>query len=238
MDPEILIILGIAIFLGFFVQTVVGFAGSLVALPVLLIGLKLPDAIAYISIFYFFSSVFLVSKEWRDIDRRVILRLTLASVIGVASGIAVLAFTKPLILKKGLGIFIILYVAYALYGKADLKLGYKSNMIFGALGGFFSGVFSTGGPLYVISVQNSVQQVKAFRATMIGVLAMVTLVRVPALSISGVLNFSHVKTSLLILPVFFLAQFLGKKMFLRINESLFRKILMVLLCLSGLALIF
>lgn len=238
MDPEILVILGIAIFLGFFVQTVVGFAGSLVALPVLLIGLKLPDAIAYISIFYVFSSVFLVSKEWRDIDRSVILRLTLASVVGVASGIAVLAFTEPLILKKGLGVFILLYVGYALYGKADLQLGYKSNMVFGALGGFFSGVFSTGGPLYVISVQNSVQQVRAFRATMIGVLALVTLVRIPALSISGVLNFNHVKTSLLILPVFFLAQYLGKKMFLRINEALFRKVLMVLLCLSGLALIF
>lgn len=233
-----MVILGIAIFLGFFVQTVVGFAGSLVALPVLLIGLKLPDAIAYISIFYVFSSVFLVSKEWRDIDRSVILRLTLASVVGVASGIAVLAFTEPLILKKGLGVFILLYVGYALYGKADLQLGYKSNMVFGALGGFFSGVFSTGGPLYVISVQNSVQQVRAFRATMIGVLALVTLVRIPALSISGVLNFNHVKTSLLILPVFFLAQYLGKKMFLRINEALFRKVLMVLLCLSGLALIF
>lgn len=238
MEVEILVIVAIAIFLGFFVQTVVGFAGSLVALPVLLIGLKLPDAIAYISIFYFFSSAFLVSKEWRNIDRKVIWRLTLASVIGVALGIAVLTFSKPLILKKGLGIFILLYVAYVLFGKADLKLGAKANMCFGMLGGFFSGVFSTGGPLYVISVQNSVREVKAFRATMIGVLALVTVVRLPALGISGALNFHHFKISLLILPVFLLAQFLGKKLFLKINEIVFKKILLVLLCLSGFALIF
>lgn len=237
MDENVLIILAIAIFLGFFVQTLVGFAGSLVALPILLIGLKLPDAIAYISIFYFFSSVFLVSKEWRNIDKNVILKLTVASVVGVILGIIILTYSKPIILQKALGLFILLYVGYVLFGSKEFKIGKKTNLFFGVLGGFFSGVFSTGGPLYVISVKNSVEKVQAFRATMIGVLALVTLVRVPALSISGVLNFQHLKTSLLIFPVFLLAQFLGKRLFLKINEHLFKKVLLFLLCLSGLALI-
>lgn len=238
MDYEILMILGIAIFLGFFVQTLVGFAGSLVALPILLIGLKLPDAIAYISIFYFFSSAFLVSKEWRNIDKNVIMKLTIASVIGVILGIIVLAYSKPVILQKALGVFILLYVAYALIGSKEVRIGKKTNLVFGVLGGFFSGVFSTGGPLYVISVKNSVEKVQAFRATMIGVLALVTIVRVPALSISGVLQAEHLKMSLFIFPVFLFAQFLGKKLFVKINETLFRKVLLLLLCLSGLALVF
>ena len=238
MEFELLLIVGAAIFAGFFVQTVVGFAGSLVALPILLTGLKLPDAIAYISIFYFFSSVFLVSREWKNIDKSVIWKLTLASIIGVVLGIVVLSYSKPVVLQKGLGVFILLYVLYVLMGKTELDIGRKTNMFFGMLGGFFSGVFSTGGPLYVISVKNSVQDVKAFRATMIGVLALVTMIRVPALSIGGILEFHHLKTSLLILPVFFLAQFLGNKTFLKINEAVFKKILLLLLGLSGVALIF
>ncbi|UJH92459.1 sulfite exporter TauE/SafE family protein [Antarcticibacterium sp. 1MA-6-2] len=178
MDIFLLVILAIAIFCGFFVQTLVGFAGSLVALPILLIALKLPDAIAYISIFYLFSSSFMVFKEWKNIDRDTILRLSLASVIGVVLGIIVLSYTKPIVLQKGLGIFILLYVAYVLFGKNELILGRKTNLAFGVLGGFFAGVFSTGGPLYVISVKNTVQEARTFRATMIGVLALVTLVRV------------------------------------------------------------
>lgn len=236
MDIELLIILSIAIFCGFFVQTLVGFAGSLIALPILLLGLQLPDAIAYISMFYLFSSTYMVFKEWENIDRKTILRLTLASVIGVVLGIVVLSYAKPMILQKGLGVFILLYVAYVFFGKKDIVLGRKTNLTFGVLGGFFSGVFSTGGPLYVISVKNSVQEARTFRATMIGVLALVTFIRVPALSISGILNMEHVKMSLLILPVFFLAQFLGVKLFPKINEKQFKNILLVLLSLSGLSL--
>ncbi len=237
MDIELLLILGIAIFFGFFVQTLVGFAGSLIALPILLLGVQLPDAIAYISMFYLFSSTFMVFKEWKNIDKKSILRLTMASIIGVVLGIIVLSYTKPMVLKKALGVFILLYVAYVLYGKAEVVLGRKTNLAFGVLGGFFSGVFSTGGPLYVISVKNSVQEAKSFRATMIGVLALVTLIRVPALSISGILNLEHVKISLLLLPVFFLAQFLGVKLFPKINENQFKNILLILLSLSGLSLI-
>lgn len=238
MDIELLLLLGTAIFCGFFVQTVVGFAGSLISLPILLIGLKLPDAIAYISIFYLFSSIFLVTKEWKNIDKKVIGKLGLASAIGVIIGIVVLTYSQPVVLKKALGVFILLYVAYVLLGKSDLKLGYKRNMMFGALGGFFAGVFSTGGPLYVIAVKNSVQEVRIFRATMIGILALVTVVRIPSLVIGGVLNTGHLKMSLIIFPVFILAQFLGNYMFLKINEELFKKVLLGLLCLSGTALIF
>lgn len=238
MDADLLILLGTAIFCGFFVQTVVGFAGSLIALPILLIGLKLPDAIAYISIFYLFSSAFLVKKEWKNIDKSVIGKLSLTSIVGVIVGIVVLTYSQPIILKKALGVFILLYVAYVVIGKTDLKLGNKGSMLFGVLGGFFAGVFSTGGPLYVIAVKNTVDEVKVFRATMIGVLALVTAVRIPSLAIGGVLNAEHLKISLFIFPVFILAQFLGNYFFLKINENMFKKVLLGLLCLSGTALIF
>jgi hypothetical protein len=77
---------------------------------------------AYISIFYFFSSVFLMTKEWKNIDREVILKLAITSVIGVIIGILVLTFSKPIILKRGLGVFVLLYVTYVLWGKKKIKL--------------------------------------------------------------------------------------------------------------------
>ena len=237
MDTELLILLGTAIFFGFFVQTVVGFAGALIALPILLIGLKLPDAIAYISIFYLFSSISLVYKEWKNIDKSVIGKLSIPSIIGVLVGIFALTYSQPILLKRALGVFILLYVAYVVIGKIDLKLGNKGVMLFGVVGGFFSGVFSTGGPLYVIAIKNSVEEVKIFRATMIGVSALITIVRLPSLAIGGVLNSGHLKMSLIIFPIFILAQFLGNHFYLKINEVLFKKVLLGLLCLSGTALI-
>ncbi|MDQ7917983.1 sulfite exporter TauE/SafE family protein [Mesonia sp. MT50] len=238
MDIYIFLILIIGIFVGFYVQTVIGFAGSLMALPILLFGMELPDAIAYISIFYLFSSAFLIAKEWKNINRKIILRLALASVIGVILGIIVLTFTKPILLKKGLGIFILLYVGYVFLGKKKIKLNKVGIISFGVMAGFFSGIFSTGGPLYVICIENSVKEMKTFRATMIGVLGLVTIARVPTLAISGILDFQHIKMSLLVFPVFLFAQFLGKQTFEKINENLFKKLLIGLLCISSLVLVF
>jgi uncharacterized membrane protein YfcA len=237
MDIDLYIIVSIAVFFGFFVQTVVGFAGSLIALPILLLSIALPDAIAYISIFYIFSSIFLINKEWKNIDFSIISKLAIPTIIGVVIGILVLAFTNPMLLKKGLGIFIIIYVMYAVLIKADFKVGRKSVAILGILGGFFSGVFSTGGPLYVISVKNMAIDVKTFRATMIGIMGLITLVRIPMLSVSGILTLAHWKVALIIFPVFLLAQYAGKLAYSKINEFYFKKVLLVLLVFSGIVLI-
>lgn len=238
MDYTLLFCLATGIFAGFYVQTVVGFAGTLVSLPILLLAMPLTDAIAYVSIFYFFSSVSLIPREWHSIDRRLIGQLVIATVIGIVIGVLVLRFSKPLILKRALGVFILLYVLYVATGRQKLTLKRKGIAGFGFMAGFFSGLFSTGGPLYVICVENSTSSIKIFRATMIGIFGMVTLVRVPALAISGILNFSHVKISLLILPVFLLAQSMGKLTFNNINEDLFKKSLLCLLCISALGMLF
>jgi hypothetical protein len=238
MEVTIILILTLGIFVGFYVQTVVGFAGSLMALPILLLGMDLPNAIAYISIFYLFSSAFLITKEWHNIDKTIILKLAITSVIGVILGIVVLTFSKPILLKKALGVFILIYVAYVSFGKKKVELNKGGIISFGVLAGFFSGVFSTGGPLYVMCIENTVREVKAFRATMIGVLGLVTITRVPALAVSGILNFNHLKMSLIVFPVFLFAQFLGKRTFKKIDEKAFKRFLMILLCISGLLLIF
>ena len=237
MEIYFYVIVATAIFFGFFVQTVVGFAGSLIALPILLLSVTLPDAIAYISIFYIFSSIFLINKEWNNIDFSILSRLAIPTIIGVVIGILVLAFTNPILLKKALGIFIILYVIYVVLIKADFQVGRKFVTILGVLGGFFSGVFSTGGPLYVISVKNMAIDVKTFRATMIGIMGLITLVRIPMLSISGILTLTHLKVALIIFPIFLLAQYIGKWVYSKIDEFYFKKVLLVLLLFSGFVLI-
>lgn len=237
MDLEIFLILTLGIFVGFYVQTVIGFAGSLMALPILLFKMELPNAIAYISIFYMFSSIFLIAKEWRNIDRKIIIQLAIPSVIGIIIGIVVLTYAKPILLKRGLGVFILLYVAYALIGKRTLKLNKLGVNSFGVMAGFFSGIFSTGGPLYVICVENTVKNIKAFRATMIGISGLISITRVPGLAVSGILNFGHFKMALFIFPVFLFAQFLGKRTFMKIEEKAFNRSLILLLCFSGLIMI-
>lgn len=233
-----LLLLIIGIFVGFFIQTLIGFAGALIALPFLLIVMPLPTAIAYLSIFYFISTPYYIYKERKNIDKQLLKKLATSSLVGVVAGIILLVYAKPLLLKKALGVFIILFVLNNLRPKIDLQMGSKMKYFFGFLGGFFSGVFSTGGPLYVMIVKNATPDVRTFRATMFGVLGLVTLVRLPALAIGGILTVNQLYNAMYVIPFFVFSIFLGKKVYTRLNENILKNIILGLLGLSGFMLIF
>lgn len=233
-----LLFLTLGIFLGFFIQTIIGFAGALIALPFLLMVMPLPSAIAYLSIFYFISSPYYIYREWGNIDKELLKKLAISSLLGVLAGITLLIYAKPILLKKALGLFILLFVFNSLRPKIERQIGTKTKYTFGFLGGFFSGVFSTGGPLYVMVVKNVTPDVRTFRATMFGVLGLVTMVRLPFLALGGILTLGQFYNSLFVLPFFLLAIFLGKKVYLKLNEVLLKKIILGLLCVSGILLLF
>jgi len=236
MDTMLLILI-IGIFMGFFVQTIIGFGAALISLPILLYVMPLSDGVAYLSIFNLISAPFYIYKEWKFIDRKLLKELALSSIFGVLLGILVLVYGHPILLKKALGAFILLFVINSLIKKKEIKLFPIMKPIFGFLGGFFSGVFSTGGPLYVIVVKDETKDVTVFRATMFGVLGFVTLVRIPALAMGEVLTMSQVYNSLIVLPFFILALYVGKKVYLKLNENLMRKFILASLFVSGLMLI-
>lgn len=233
----ILIVLIIGIFFGFFIQTIIGFAGGLVALPFLLCVMPLSEAVSYISIFYLLSTPVYLFKEWQDVDKQLLKNLAISSFFGVIAGIVVLKYGKPLFLKKALGIFIILFVLHSLRTKKNTIRSPKLKPIFGFLGGFFSGVFSTGGPLYVMIVQKETTTIKTFRATMFGTLGLVTVMRIPVLIIGNVLTLKEVYNSIYVLPFFIMALYLGKKVYLKLDDILIKKIILTLLLLSGIMLL-
>jgi len=232
-----LIVLIIGIFAGFFIQSVIGFAGGLVALPFLLCVMPLSEAVSYISIFYLLSTPIYLIKEWPDVDKKLLKNLAISSFFGVVAGIIVLKYGRPLILKKALGVFIILFVLNSLRTRANVPANPKLKPLFGFLGGFFSGVFSTGGPLYVMIVQKETSNIKTFRATMFGTLGLVTVMRIPVLIAGGVMTMNEIYNSLYVLPFFILALFLGKKVYLKLDDILIKKIILALLFVSGCILI-
>ena len=236
MDTTLLL-LTIGIFAGFFIQTIIGFAGALIALPFLLFVMPLPEAVGYLSMFYCISTPIYVYKEWEHIDKKLVKKLMLSSFIGVVVGIIVLSYGKPLILKKALGIFIILFVLNNLKGKKELIFSSKMKHAFGFIGGFFSGLFATGGPIYVMVVQNETTDVKTFRATMFAALGVVTVMRIPILAYSGFLSWEQVDNALYVLPFFILALYLGKKVYLKLDDVLIKKVILGLLFISGILLV-
>jgi hypothetical protein len=75
----------------------------------------------------------------------------------VVAGIVVLTYGKPLILKKALGIFIILFVLNSLKSIKHSCVT-KINILFGFMGGFFGTIAAD--PIYVIIIQNETSDIR------------------------------------------------------------------------------
>lgn len=233
-----LLLLTIGIFLGFFVQTISGFAGALVALPFLLLVMPLTEAVCYISIFYSISTPIYFYREWKNMDKKILNKLIITSFIGILIGSLILIYGQPTILKKALGLFILFFVINSLINKNTKSFGPKTQFILGLFGGFFSGVFSTGGPLYAIIIKNETNNIKVFRATMFGILGLVSMMRISVLAFEGVVTNAKLQNSLYVFPFFVLALILGKKVYLKLNEEFLKKFILGLLFISGLVLLF
>lgn len=234
----LLLLLSIGIFLGFLIQTITGFAGALVALPILLLVMPLTEAVCYISIFYSIASPIYFYKEWKNMDKILLRKLAITSLIGILIGSIVLIYGQPTLLKKALGIFIILFVLNSILNKNNWKFGSKLEFILGLFGGFFSGVFSTGGPLYAVIIKNETSDFSVFRATMFGILGLVSMMRISVLVFEGVFTTIELYNSLYVLPFFILALVLGKIVFLKLDEEFLKKLILALLLVSGLVLLF
>ncbi|MDP3970230.1 MAG: sulfite exporter TauE/SafE family protein [bacterium] len=232
------LILGIGITLGFFVQTILGFGASLTALPFLLIILDLRDSIALIAVFLPFFSTILIYQNRKLINKKVVLEMAIGGVIGLTIGIFALKYGNPEILKKLLGVFIVCYVGYSTIKRQKVKIFNKLGFVFALLGGFFSGLYSSGGSLFATYIYNKLEQPKLVRATIIGSLGIINFIRIPLLVGTGIITMNTVEKSLYMIPFFLIALFLGNKFYSKINQVMFKKFFLIVLFILGLKLIF
>ncbi|MBU0576942.1 sulfite exporter TauE/SafE family protein [Patescibacteria group bacterium] len=237
MEIAHLLLLAIGVGLGFYVQTVVGFAAALVALPIILNVLQIQEAIALMAIFFLIFAIIFIYKDWKDIDKKIITELGIGMILGSIAGVFILKFGNPIILKKGLGIFILFYVAYTYAKKNKIKCFHKLGVLFGLVGGFFSMLFAAAGPFFAVYINNKSDRSRIIRATLIGVLGINSFVRVLLLVVSDILTVNIVIKSLYILPFFLLSLYLGHKTYHKINEATFKNVLLILLIISGVYLI-
>jgi uncharacterized membrane protein YfcA len=237
MDWLVIVVVGIAIFFGFFVQTVIGFAASVIAVPIILSVCNLQDAVAIMAILLFIFSFILVLKNHKEMDKNMLLEMGVGIILGIIVGVLILKHTNPIILKKGLGIFVVLYALYSLNQQKTLEVFKKLGLLFGFVGGIFSGLYTTGGPIYVTYIANKLSKASNLRATIIGVMGVSNFARLPILFANNLVSLYCIKIAVLVSPLFVLSLYLGHIVYPKINEKLFKKIVLAVLLISGLALI-
>jgi uncharacterized membrane protein YfcA len=209
-----------------FVGSVTGFGVSLLMMPVLLLIAPLPQALLFAGIVHWFDDVWKMLLFHRGVRWRIVLVFGVTGAVSAYVG-AKLSFVLPEgVLIRGLGAFLLLYVAFVgLRPRWKLPRSDSSDAVGGGLSGFLAGVIGLGGALRS-AVLIAYDLPKAAYLFTVGAVAFLTdTARLWAYVAGGTALTGPLRSAVIICVMLsLLASWSGKKLVDRIPQVLFRKV--------------
>jgi uncharacterized protein len=231
------------LFGAFTVRSAAGFGAGLIAIPMLAFILPVSTAVSVATILTTLSSVQLVSREWRQIAWRKFAVIFLYSMVGIGLGLYFIRLLNEDILRKCLGIFLILYSIRALWAVDPARSVPKHwhgalGAGVGIVGGLFSALFGAGaGPIYVIYFDILRLEKAVFRATMSAVVLLGGLARIVGYESYGFYGRSTLTLLAVGLPVAVIGSWLGDRVVYRLSPRSFSRLIAAIILLSGVTLL-
>jgi uncharacterized protein len=230
----------LATFAGALVAGLSGFAFGLVVASIWLYVLSPLQTATLIIAFGLIVQGFAVWKLRAALDWGKLRPFVLGAALGVPVGVLILTWANPAHVRAGVGALLVLYSLYALFRPAIAPVkagGAAVDAGVGFLNGVIGGVTGLAGILVTVwcglrgwpkEVQRTVFQPVAVATFAISALW---------IGARGAVTADTIKLFLIGLPALFAGTWFGLKLFGRLNEAAFRKIVLVLLLASGVMLI-
>ncbi len=235
-----LLISGLVICLAFFGESIFGFGGGLISIPLLSFVIGVKDAVTLALIFQLLMGL-LIFHNYKDTDWKVAIPMTAGLIIGGTIGTFTLSLLSNVFLERLLAVTIFIFLIKMIFfnGFTFGNPKHKAWGIFaGLLGGWVQGVVGTGGPILSMYLAVATPEKRVFRATLIYLLFMVSLTRVITSLGRGLLTQHIFFLSLPILPFFIIAIFVGHFIHAKIAEKYYRYAVYIILFFSAVSMLF
>ena len=240
MDGMVLGFFLLAAFLGAVTTGVAGFAMGLVVSGIWLHILTPVQTVTLMVSYSVLLQGYGVWKLRRALAWRRVAPFIMGGVIGVPIGAVLLGHINAAHLRTAVGVVLLLYSIYYLARPAlePVQGGVPADLVIGFLNGLLGGLTGLVGIVVVIWCQlrgwpKDVQRT-VFQPVIITTSAMTAL----WLGASGAVTADTVKLFLLGLPMLLAGTWVGMRLYGRLDEASFRKIVLILLLLSGIFLVF
>ena len=229
-----------ATFTGAFVAGLSGFAFGLIAASLWLYFLSPLQTATLIVAFGLIVQGYSVWNLRSSLDWRKLWPFLLGATIGVPVGVTLLIWADPHKVRVGVGLLLIVYSVYALFRPAlkSTAGGTWADASIGFLNGILGGLTGLAGILVTIwsGIRGWPKDVQ--RAVFQPVAVFIFALSAVWLGAKGTVTLDTVKLFLIGLPFLVAGTWLGLKLFGRLNEATFRKLVLTLLFASGVALVF
>ncbi len=239
MDGLVLALFLGAAFLGGFASGLAGFAMGFVVAGIWLHILSPVQTTALIVGYGLWTQGYGVWKLRRSLSLGALAPFIIGGLVGIPIGTMLLARLDPAYLRTGVGLLLILYGAYGLTQPAfkPVKAGVAADSVVGFLNGLISGL--TGFPGFVITIwcQFRGWPKDVQRAVFQPVMLAAIVANAVSLGLAGAITRGLIELYFLGLPAMLAGLWIGFKLYGKLDEAAFRKLILTLLLMSGLGLV-
>jgi uncharacterized protein len=229
----------VATFAGALVAGLSGFAFGLVVSSIWLFILTPLQTATLIIAFGLIVQGYSVWKLRGALDWKKLWPFVLGAALGVPVGVSILTWASPAHVRAAIGAFLVLYSLYALLRPAIAPVkagGGAADAGVGFLNGVLGGITGLAGILVTIWCGLRGWPKEVQRAVFQPVAVAIFLMSGLWIGAKGAITADTIELFLIGLPALFAGTWLGLKLFGRLNEAAFRKLVLVLLLASGVAL--
>jgi uncharacterized membrane protein YfcA len=239
-DPSLyLLILLSGAFLGAFVQGATGFGSGLLINAFWLHIMEPTHAIPLNVVTSLFISGVPIYKLRKKLNFSKLKQFAIFGVVGIPIGMYLLVISDPSKLKFSIGILLVIYALLMLkISSFSINVNNKSiNNLVGFISGVIGGLTALLGiiPVAWFSVQRLPKNTK--RGTYEPFIFITSIAAIISFAFAGLYKIEMIFDLLKIIPALLVGSWLGIKIYNKINDNLFRKVVLGLILLSGLFLV-
>jgi len=240
MDGSILALFVLSTFVGGIVSGLAGFAMGLVVSGVWLHVLTPAQTAALIVGYGILVQTYSIWKIRHALSLRTLAPFIGGGVFGVPLGAALLGYIEPDYVRNGVGVLLIVYSGYFLIRPHvhTVKPSLPADVSVGFFNGILGGMTGLAGPIITIWCQLRGFRRDEQRAVFQPVILASFVLTALSLTLNGTVTLDLMRIYLYGLPALGAGLWLGLKLYGHFNEQTFRKVVLVLLMLSGLVLVF
>ncbi|MBI2196566.1 sulfite exporter TauE/SafE family protein [Candidatus Daviesbacteria bacterium] len=216
-----------------------GFGSSTIFLPLALLFFDFRTALVLVAFFHIIGNIGRISFFKTGLDKTLLIKFGLPSVIFTLVGAMLVAYISQDILKGMLGLFLAIYALFSLWKENFSMRGSAIiSIIGGAISGFLAGLIGTGGPLRAAFLVGFNLPKEKYIATAAAIALAVDITRIPIYFSQGFLNSKYYWYLPILLVLALTGSFTGKQLLQKIPQAKFKKVILIAILLIGIKFIY
>jgi uncharacterized protein len=239
MDGTVLGLYLLATFIGGVTTGLAGFAMGLVVSGIWLHILTPMQTAALIVGYALLVQTYSIWKVRHALSWGKVTPFIVGGAAGVPVGAILLAYINPALLRFGVGVLLVLYSIYGLAKPAlkPVQGGIPTDVGIGFLNGLLGALTGLAGVIVTVWVQLRGLPKDSQRAIFQPVILAAMLMTAISLTLAGAVTAETIKLYICGLPALAAGMWIGLKLYGKLDDAAFRKVILVLLLVSGLTLV-